>query len=510
LSPAVLVEDLRIAAGGRVLLEGAELRVEEGECVLLVGGSGTGKSLLLGLLAGLARPEGGVEIRGRVEVLGEDALRARDAGIPGVGIVFQDFALFDDLDAEANVRFGADHAPGGAGGAPAELLREFHLPGDALPSRLSGGMRQRLAIARLLAANPRLVLYDEPTSGLDPAMKEAVARRIRSVHETHAKTTVIVSHDLEACQGIADRVILLDSGARRLREVPVDRCAAELGSLPPAHAEPEPAPGTGPAQALARVGLATWDALVAAGAMVLALWPRPPSWRWGLWHFARSLHLVALGSALPFVGLAGLIAGFVTAFFMFSLMPVKEFTEPVLSEEYIGSLGFALHRVVVPGLVTILFATRSGAALAADLGGRVLTRQIDALRSFGVPPARYLLTSALWASLAGIPLLDALAYVLARLSATAVFLGTHPGHGAYAFDQEFLRLAGGSALLPGGSAYVLAKLLLSALGTAAIAYHVALRPKPSGAAVALGVTRTIIRATVWVLTVHLVFAFFEF
>ena len=137
----------------------------------------------------------------------------------------------------------------------------------------------------------------------------------------------------------------------------------------------------------------------------------------------------------------------------------------------------------------------------------------DTFASEGVeyPWEAYRATGLGISSLIGIPLLFAVSYVVARIAAVAVFLGTHPGHGPFAFNEEFHRLVGWDwGPLPGGTLWVLGKLLISALGTAAIAYHVGMREKASGAAVAAGVTSTIIRATIFVLIVHMVFAFLEF
>jgi ABC-type transporter Mla maintaining outer membrane lipid asymmetry permease subunit MlaE len=381
-------------------------------------------------------------------------------------------------------------------------------------------MKQRLAVARALAFGPRLLFYDEPTSGLDPAMSLEVARRIREAHDHHGMTSLVVTHDLLSLKDIADRIILLDPREKRLREVPkadVDRALSELAGFR-APEPPEQPPLPWGARMLDAVRRGTMRFLDGTGTFVLGaartcvhLVPRYPATRWGLrflWHFIR---LGTLGTAIPFIALAGLIAGFITTFFMFGLLPLQGYTEPVLVEEFIGSLGYALYRVVVPVVTTLLFASRTGAAIAADIGNRVLTRQVDAMRSHGIPPSRYLLTGLGLSCLAGIPLLFFLSYETARLAAVAVFLATHPGHGPFAFNQEFLSLVGeGWGPFPGGTGYVLGKLLISALGTAGIAYHVGMRPKASGAAVASGVTSAIIRTTVFVLTVHLVFALFEF
>ena len=515
-APAVVeVTGLTLRVRGQILLEDAGLEIRQGEIVLLVGASGTGKSLTLALLAGLPIPTDAVELSGSATILGRPAGARRGRHTPGAGLVFQDFALFDDLTARQNVRFGADHAS-----VPepdperltTALLAEFDLPGDERPARLSGGMKQRLAVSRAMATCPEVLLYDEPTSGLDPAMSRRVARAIREVHDRHGMTTVVVTHDLPPLVPIADRVLLLDPVQRRFRDVSLESTDAALETLTRwKPVEKAPAPRARSLTRIATSGLeAAGDMVIAAGRSLAALVPRFPSPAWGARFFWRFLALTSLGSALPFLLVAGLIAGFVTAYFMWSLLPVRGFTEPVLTEEFIGSLGYSLYRVVVPGVVTMLFAARSGAALAADLGNRQLSRQVDFLRSLGIDPRRYLLTSSLWASLLGIPILFVLADWGSRLAALGVFLATHPGHGSFAFREDFGKLLGGEGWLPGGTGYVLGKLLLAAFGTAAIAYHMAMRPKTAGSDVARAVTGTIIRATLFVLVVHLIFAFFEF
>jgi ABC-type transporter Mla maintaining outer membrane lipid asymmetry ATPase subunit MlaF/ABC-type transporter Mla maintaining outer membrane lipid asymmetry permease subunit MlaE len=497
--------------------------VKQGEICLLVGSSGSGKSLTLSLLSGLFRKGRGVEVEGRVEVLGLDAMsEASGAGLPGTGIVFQDFALLDDVRSRQNVQFGWDHRQGArkakseASASPVDaLLGEFRLPPDLYPAQMSGGMKQRLALARAMAFQPKLLFYDEPTSGLDPAMSREVAERIRQAHIDHHMTSVIVTHDLVSLVGIADRIVLLDPVAKTLRDVApneVDQALEALRTYRPPESDSSQSPRqslSGRTQAFLE---ATGDFVVGGFKTAAALWPRYPSLSWGrhfLWHYFR---LTALGSAIPFMAIAGFIAGFITTFFVFSLMPLQGFTEPVLVEEFVGALGYVLYRVVIPGITTLLYASRSGAAIAADVGNRVLTRQADAMRSHGVPPDRYLLTGLAWTSLLGIPILFFVAYFMARVAAVSVFLATHSGHGPFAFDDRFYALVGvgGFVPFPVGTNHVLGKLLLSALGTAGIAYYLGMRPKPSGASVASGVTDTIIRATLFVLCVHLAFALFEF
>jgi len=512
---AIVVEGLRLEAGTAVLLEEAAFRLEEGELCLLVGASGSGKSLTLRLLAGILEPTREVHWSGRVRVLGQDPATCRRTGIQGAGMLFQDFALFDDLNANDNVLFGLDHGSGQKKDRQqqaASLLEEFGLKGALMPAQMSGGMRQRLALARALAYQPRLLLYDEPTSGLDPAMSEQVARRIQAVHKKHSMTSLVVTHDLSSLRQIATRIIFLDPLQRTfvdLSQEAVDQALQHLRDHHPEErlaAPSRPRWQRWPQRFLDRTGAFVQRSLET----LLSLWPRFPRPRWGWRFFYHALCLTSLGSALPFLGLAGLIVGFITTFFLFSLLPLRGFTEPVLIEEFLGSLGFGLYRVVIPLITCLLFASRSGAAMAAELGNRRLTHQVEALQMHGVAPRRYLLTPLALASLVGIPLLFLVAWLVARLTTVGVFLATHPGQGAFAFSQHFKSLLGQGGLWPPGTGFVLSKLLLSALGTAGIAYHLALAPKDSGAAVARGVTNTIIKATIFVLLVHLVFAFFEF
>lgn len=512
---AITVRDLTIRVGPRDLLRRAGFRVPWGELCLLVGASGTGKSLTLALLSGLLELSGAVHVEGEVRVLGHDPLRRRAAGIPGTGILFQDFALFDDLDAAGNVRFALDHGSRSEKGGEEEvrgLLEEFHLRPDAIPALMSGGMRQRLALARVLAFRPRLIFHDEPTSGLDPAMSKRVAQRIRQVHDEHGMTTLVVTHDLSSLLGIADRVIFLNPEELAFRDVPlskVDETLAALEGFQPSD-ESGPAPRGTPAERVVRFLESAGDFVLGAIATLASLVPRFPRRRWGRHFLWYDFRLTTFGTAIPFLGLAGLITGFITTWFMFSLLPVRGYTEPVLIEEFLGSLGFALYRVAVPTITSLLFASRAGAAVAADVGNRRLQRQTEALRSFGVDPGRYLFTSITLASLVGIPLLFLVAALMAYLTSVGVFLATHPGHGTFAFRELFFEMLEGPGPLPRGTAFVLGKLLLSALGTAGIAWHIGIRPKRSGAEVARGVTDTIIRATVFVLIVHLIFAFIEF
>ncbi len=174
-------------------------------------------------------------------------------------------------------------------------------------------------------------------------------------------------------------------------------------------------------------------------------------------------------------------------------------------------MGFALYRILVPILVTILIAARCGAAVASDVGGKRYGRQMDALKTLGVEPRRYLLTGILYAFLVGTPWLLAIGYAAAAVTSLVVFTATHPQRGPWFWQLYFHR----ELIVPGcwlydGTYWLWAKTTVCAAGIALIAYARGAAPKDSSQAVSRGVTSTILWATLYVLFVHFIFAFLEF
>ncbi|MBI4206224.1 MAG: ATP-binding cassette domain-containing protein [Betaproteobacteria bacterium] len=218
-SDAVLKVDSIVTRFGReVIHDGVSFTVERGEVVALIGGSGTGKSVLVKEVIGLLRPAGGI-----VQLLDTDVWNCGQEEMNALrrrfGMLFQDGALFSSLTVAENIAVPfLEHTD-----LPAELIPPLvgfklalvGLPPEAgakMPAELSGGMRKRVALARALALEPEILFLDEPTSGLDPIGARAFDSMVRVLSDSLGLTVFIVTHDLDTLLSIIDRVIVLSAG----------------------------------------------------------------------------------------------------------------------------------------------------------------------------------------------------------------------------------------------------------------------------------------------------------
>lgn len=211
-TPTVTLRGVGKSFGARKVADDIGFDVAAGEVVCLLGASGSGKSTILRMIAGIERADAGTINVGGVEVDGT-------AFVPPerrrVGLVFQDLALFPHLDATANAAFGLFRAPKAeAQSRAAELLKMMGLSGHAraYPHQLSGGEQQRLAVARALAPRPQAMLLDEPFSGLDDRLRDGVRRDVLALLRSEGAATVFVTHDPDEALRSADRIVLLRGG----------------------------------------------------------------------------------------------------------------------------------------------------------------------------------------------------------------------------------------------------------------------------------------------------------
>jgi phospholipid/cholesterol/gamma-HCH transport system ATP-binding protein len=210
------LRDLRKSFGNNAVLRGVTLRVDSGQSLVVIGGSGTGKSVLLKCILGLVRPDGGEILLDGRNVEEED----RDAFLARFGMLFQGGALFDSLTVWQNVAFrllrGSLKRPKAeAREIAVEKLRRVGLKpevADLFPAELSGGMQKRVGLARAIAADPQIIFFDEPTTGLDPIMAGVINDLIREIVVELGVTAITITHDMSSVRAIADRVAMLHGG----------------------------------------------------------------------------------------------------------------------------------------------------------------------------------------------------------------------------------------------------------------------------------------------------------
>jgi len=216
--PKISIRGLKKRFGPKVVLDGLDLDVGAAESVVIIGGSGTGKSVLLKCILGLLDPEeGSIKVDGQ-EVIGLST-RERELVNRKFGMLFQSAALFDSLSVWENVAFGLMSAQGTgkqeARKVAVEKLAQVGLPaqvGELQPSELSGGMRKRVGLARAIATQPEIIFFDEPTTGLDPIMSDVINDLIADCVHRLGASALSITHDMASARKIANRVAMLYQG----------------------------------------------------------------------------------------------------------------------------------------------------------------------------------------------------------------------------------------------------------------------------------------------------------
>jgi phospholipid/cholesterol/gamma-HCH transport system ATP-binding protein len=216
--PKIRIRGLTKRFGDKLVLDGIDLDVAAGSSMVVIGGSGSGKSVLLKCILGLIEPDAGsIAIDGR-DIMSLDR-RAREAARADIGMLFQNGALFDSLPVWENVAFGllaqkkvSRHDAWGKAG---DILAQVGLAasvGELSPAELSGGMQKRVALARAIAAQPNILFFDEPTTGLDPIMGAVIDGLIVDCVKKLGSTAIAITHDMLSARRIGDRAAMLNKG----------------------------------------------------------------------------------------------------------------------------------------------------------------------------------------------------------------------------------------------------------------------------------------------------------
>ena len=522
-TPATLaVRGLRVALpDGRVLIDGVDLEIGAGEVVVLLGGSGAGKSTFARVLFE----------RDELEAAGFDVVAAQlDLDRGQLGLVPQRGALFDHLDVRGNLELALRHAEGPAPvvrPAPADghdeaarwlervgLDPRLAAPGTAVTG-LSGGQAQRVAVARVLASRRKLLFLDEPSVGLDPHRVRVLARLIRAQVKALGISAIVVTHDVALAAGVADRLFLLSLEHRRLEQLFPDRWpgaledpghdAAERGrwlvELEAAlvdHLEEhgDRAPPEGPRRPrgviarLARAGeplLAPFRvaALSAARAPVqLVRHPRDFA------IVARRVIAQTLLRPLPFYAIVSTLIGY-TVLYVISKVGGAGVRPDALLRQIGGSHVVAL----APALSALLFVAASGSATNAWLGSMGLTKQTLALDALGVDRRSYLWAPA-WLAVAACYLAVAALFALGMIAGGLLVCRAHGIPDAWALLTGDL-LDPRPERLP----YALRAGFLVWIYAWGIASDVVAKggaPKPEADAVTRGMTASVVACTLWV------------
>lgn len=227
----IRIRGLAKRLGGKQVLDSVDLDIPSGETVVVIGRSGTGKSVLLKHIVALMIPDSG-----SIEVDGENIVGMKEVDLNRVrqrfGMLFQGAALFDSLTVGENVGLSLrEHrrmSDGEIRQRVAERLEWVGLEGveNQKPASLSGGMRKRVGLARAIAMDPQYILYDEPTTGLDPIMADVIDRLIRAMQKRLGVTSVVVTHDLASAYKVGDRIAMLDDGRIVFEGTPEETRAA--------------------------------------------------------------------------------------------------------------------------------------------------------------------------------------------------------------------------------------------------------------------------------------------
>ncbi len=214
----ISIRNLHKAFGHKIVLNGVDLDIAEGESLVVIGGSGTGKSVLIKCIQGLIVPdEGSIKVNGK-ETVGVDRKKAEKM-YSKMGMLFQGGALFDSLSVWENVAFGLlenEHMPRKQ--AKEEAIKYLHQVGlgadiaDLSPSELSGGMQKRVGLARAIATHPEIIFFDEPTTGLDPIMADVINDLIIDSVKKIGASALTITHDMASARKIADRIAMLYQG----------------------------------------------------------------------------------------------------------------------------------------------------------------------------------------------------------------------------------------------------------------------------------------------------------
>ncbi len=214
--PIIRIKDLRKSFDENHVLNGFSMELYKGENLVIMGKSGSGKSVMIKCLVGLMQPDSG-----KIEIMTKDILRLKQNDLNSlrteIGFLFQGSALYDSMTVRENLEFPLRQRKNNVEDKEKlviEALKSVGLTGaiDLMPNELSGGMKRRVALARAIILHPKIIIYDEPTTGLDPITAKEIIELMRNIQQQYGASSLIITHDVDCARVIANRMILLIDG----------------------------------------------------------------------------------------------------------------------------------------------------------------------------------------------------------------------------------------------------------------------------------------------------------
>jgi len=490
MSEIISITELTIMTpSGKRLISESSFELCPGEVVLLLGPNGAGKSTLLQLLAGLLDFRNGWRGSGRLR-MGQTSYALNSLPPAMGGYIFQDFALFDELNARGQLEIARDHS--GAVRDDCVDVVDFLIKEIAQSTDIhvcSGGQRQRLAIARTLFSGHPLLLFDEPNSGLDVNLTRNLGRMIRDVARSSNRACLVAAHHFEHLLPVVDRVFLINP-----KEECIEQLSGDQGQL------------------VERLIDVSQDSerkkpLEISDSRIVSNDHRRRSRPHVYWFVRYFLHyfaaLVYSPSVLVYGSVGGVLVGFVSTWLLVNSYPYREILEPILHDGTVRLLGEAQFRFVVPLLIAVLLAARNSAIISADIGHRVYSSQILAMKNLSVPYRRYLLVNVALNMVIACGLYFALGFLLCATASMYTWNYIHPSEStefwkslyymeiAKLFDPDWIDLI-----------WIAAKMISSGLGIALVAAYFGLQRKNSVLEMNTAISRSIVTSTLLVLIIH--------
>ncbi len=396
--------------GSQTILKDVDLEIDPGELIVILGPSGSGKSVLMRILLGLEKPDEGEVFIDKINIY--DSLSAQ-INPPKFGVVFQGGTLFPDMTVQDNVRFPLMIHGEPDDGRTEQVLEDVMYDLNQInrfPHHLSGGMKQRVALARALVTQPGFLFFDEPTVGLDPSTSDTICRLIRSKHEQTDATTIMITHDIRCSAMVADRIYYLDQSSygvrilldrdelsRMRQNLPLESIEALIRSKMPV----EPRISHTITHEITSMKRFWQDDIFNIGSAIVCIFTamRRIRFRSDSSGFLQRLTEMIFPS-IPIITISGFLIGLALLLSTFSALLVygQENNAPEI-------LGTAIVLEIGPLLAGLLLAGRLGSSITAEFGLKTEGHDFDAMKTMGADVDKLFFTPLFCATMIAFPIL---------------------------------------------------------------------------------------------------------